>query len=503
MVILNRVRTYLEAQLLDAQQGFRQQRGTPDALFSLRRMMELARQYEAPMHAAFVDFSKAFDLVNHRVLWAVLRARGLAPKLVDLIQDLYADSNASVGAQGIKSRPFPLLSGVRQGCPLSPILFNVFMDFMMRQVNHECATRGVAGFRVAYRLGGSLIRAPDNEESELSALLLMYADDLVLLTTSELHLESALEILVTIATTWGMKLNYGKTKLMSIISRAPVPHATHTSPSPPPLPSSPPPPLPTNTPPPSPPASPPPPLPNSPPPPLPSSPPPPVDNIHPLPPPMRLQNGQVLEFTTAFKYLGSFVQNDVSQDKELNRRIGLATMTFGKLKSMVFTSKKVSLRVKINVYSAMVLSVLLHGAAESWALSRNQLSRLETLHNSWLRCITRDTVGRPDSISTKDLMEKTHQLPISVMIKERRLRWLGHAARRSDNNMVKQLLFATRIPGHVQPVGRPCGTWMHYAMRDVKDMGQQMGYRSLEWNWPKEAMNRPIWASIVDGAKLF
>ena len=54
----------------------------------------------------------------------------------------------------------------------------------------------------------------------------------------------------------------------------------------------------------------------------------------------------------------------------------------------------------------------------------------------------------------------------------------------------------------MQPVGWPCGTWMHYAMRDVKDMGQQMGYRSLEWNWPKEAMNKPIWASIVDGAKL-
>ena len=108
-------------------------------------------------------------------------------------------------------------------------------------------------------------------------------------------------------------------------------------------------------------------------------------------------------------------------------------------------------------------------------------------------------------LTGKDLTEKTHQLPTSVMIKERRFRWLRHAARRSDNNMVKQLLFATRIPGLVQPVGRPCGTWMHYAMRDVKDMGQQMGYRSLEWNWPKEAMNRPIWAraSIVDGTKLF
>ena len=44
---------------------------------------------------------------------------------------------------------------------------------------------------------------------------------------------------------------------------------------------------------------------------------------------------------------------------------------------------------------------------------------------------------------------------------------------------------------------------MHYAMRDVKDMGQQMGCRSLEWNWPKEAMNIPIGAGIVDGAKVF
>ena len=113
MVILNRVRTYLEAQLLDAQQGFRQRRGTPDALFSQRRMMELARQYEAPLRAAFVDFSKAFDLVNHRVLWAALRARGLDPKLVDLIQDHYADSNASVGARLKASSPdrFPSYQG--------------------------------------------------------------------------------------------------------------------------------------------------------------------------------------------------------------------------------------------------------------------------------------------------------------------------------------------------------------------------------------------------------
>ena len=67
--------------------------------------------------------------------------------------------------------------------------------------------------------------------------------------------------------------------------------------------------------------------------------------------------------------------------------------------------------------------------------------------------------------------------------------------------MDKQLIFATRIPGHVQPVGQPCGTRVQYAMRHVKDMGQHMGYCSLEWKWPKEAMNIPMRAGIVDGAK--
>ena len=73
--------------------------------------MELSRQYEAPMHAAFVDFSKAFDLVNHRVLWAALRARGLDPKLVDLVQDLYADSNASRDSRHQVQTISPLIRG--------------------------------------------------------------------------------------------------------------------------------------------------------------------------------------------------------------------------------------------------------------------------------------------------------------------------------------------------------------------------------------------------------
>ena len=64
-------------------------RGTADCLFNLRRVVELARAHATPMHAAFVDFSKAFYLVNHEALWEVLEAQGIHPKLISLIKDLY------------------------------------------------------------------------------------------------------------------------------------------------------------------------------------------------------------------------------------------------------------------------------------------------------------------------------------------------------------------------------------------------------------------------------
>ena len=58
-------------------------------------------------------------------------------------------------------------------------------------------------------------------------------------------------------------------------------------------------------------------------------------------------------------------------------------------------------------------------------------------------------------------------------------------------------------PGMCSLLGGLVALGMHYAMRAVMDMGQQTDYSSLEWNWPKEAMNRPIGAGLVDGAKLF
>ena len=108
-----------------------------------------------------------------------------------------------------------MATGVRQGCPMSPTLFNTFFDFLTRLVEERCATLGVGGVRFAYRMhGGRLQQAPGQGDSLLSLLMLLYADDLVLLADSEAALQTALQQLEATAAEWGMQLNAAKTEAM-------------------------------------------------------------------------------------------------------------------------------------------------------------------------------------------------------------------------------------------------------------------------------------------------
>ena len=130
-----------------------------------------------------------FDSVNHEVMWRILKARGVHPKLLALIKDLYSGSRARVTVHGTESDWFDIRTGVRQGCPLSPLLFNMYMDFLARQVIQECEE---AGFKVAYRINGELVSPT---EGLLNALMLLDAEDLVLLAPDSQSLEAALLVL--------------------------------------------------------------------------------------------------------------------------------------------------------------------------------------------------------------------------------------------------------------------------------------------------------------------
>ena len=86
-------RTWRGLRLHDAQHGFHPNRGKADCLFSMRWLVELARSHATPLHVVFVDFHKAFDSVNHKVMWRILKARGFHPKLSKVGGMIFGGSN--------------------------------------------------------------------------------------------------------------------------------------------------------------------------------------------------------------------------------------------------------------------------------------------------------------------------------------------------------------------------------------------------------------------------
>ena len=95
--------------------------------------VERAKEYHTPLCMSFVDLTKVYNSVNRQALIAILKEYGVPQRLADLVQELYAGTWCQVRADGGVPSSFEVKSGVRQGCVLSPLLFNCFMDKVLRE----------------------------------------------------------------------------------------------------------------------------------------------------------------------------------------------------------------------------------------------------------------------------------------------------------------------------------------------------------------------------------
>ncbi|KAK3575512.1 hypothetical protein QTP86_028226 [Hemibagrus guttatus] len=131
-VLERRVRPLVEPRIQEEQCGFRPSRGTLDQLYTLHRVLEGSWEFAQPVYMCFVDLEKAFDRVPHGILWEVLWEYGVRGPLLRAVRSLYNWSRSLVRIASCKSDLFPVYVGLRQGCPLSPVLFIVFMDRISR-----------------------------------------------------------------------------------------------------------------------------------------------------------------------------------------------------------------------------------------------------------------------------------------------------------------------------------------------------------------------------------
>jgi len=137
-VLLNRVASWAEKHLPREQAGFRPNRACECDTIILNEVLARARADKKEVYVAFVDLRKAYDTVWRKGLWYKLHRLGLPHKLICLFQELYSQCPNEVLVQGIATDHFDILLGLKQGCVLSPTLFNLYISDLPTHIQQSC-----------------------------------------------------------------------------------------------------------------------------------------------------------------------------------------------------------------------------------------------------------------------------------------------------------------------------------------------------------------------------
>ena len=162
----------------------------------IKLILDRAREFQKNIYFCFIDYAKAFDSVDHNKLWKSLKEMGIPDHLTCLLRNLYAGQEATVRTGHGTTDWFQKGKGVRQGCILSPYLFNLYAEYIMRNAGFE---ETQAGIKIAGRNINNL----------------RYADDIILMAESEEELKSLLMKVEAESEKVGLKLNIQKTKIMA------------------------------------------------------------------------------------------------------------------------------------------------------------------------------------------------------------------------------------------------------------------------------------------------
>ena len=195
-ILQDRLQQYVNCELKDVQAGFRKGKGTRDQIVNICWIMEKAREFQKNIYFCFIDYAKAFDCMDHNKLWNILKEMGIPDHLTCLLRNLYAGQVATLRTAYGTTHWFQIRKGVRQGCILSPCLFNIYSEYTMRNAGLE---ETQAGIKIAWRNINNL----------------RYADDTTLMTESEKELKSLLMKVKEESEKVGLKLHIQKMKIMA------------------------------------------------------------------------------------------------------------------------------------------------------------------------------------------------------------------------------------------------------------------------------------------------
>ena len=187
---------HMNCELPDIQAGFRKGRGARDQIANICWIIRKTREYHKNIYFSVTDYTKAFGCVDHNKLWKILKEMGILNHLTCLLRNLYAGQEAAVRTEHGSTDWFQIGKRVHQGCILSPCLFNLYEEYIMKNTWLDEAQAGI-------KISGRNINN------------LRYADDTTLLADSKEELKSLLMKVKEESEKVGLKLNIQKMKIMA------------------------------------------------------------------------------------------------------------------------------------------------------------------------------------------------------------------------------------------------------------------------------------------------
>lgn len=343
-VILQRIRSKLRPMISDEQFGFMPGRGTTNAIFTLRMLCERAIQHKQVVFLCFIDYVKAFDKVRHEKVFNLLCTLGIDGKDIQLIRNLYWNQQAAVRVDDVLTPWIHVMRGLRQGCVQSPDYFNLYSETIFHEIMEM----------VGLKVGG------------VNFNNIRYADDTVLIATSQEQLQDLLDKVVEASAEMGLTINCQKTKAMVISKSAEKPHC-------------------------------------------------------------QLRIGtELIQEEEHFTYLGSEITTDTRCQKDIRKRITIAKSKFNDMRS-IFGNRNLTMKLKIRLLKCYIWSILTYGC-EAWTLTPALVANIEAAEMWFLRRMLR--ISYVHRVTNTEVLRRAGvRRELMTTITERQLRFLGHVIR--------------------------------------------------------------------------
>ena len=356
-------------------------------MFVLRRLQEIGRKAGVSLFMCFIDLQKAYDTVDRTLLWQVLTRIGVPPQMIAVIQQFYDGMRACVRPDdGVCSDWFEVGQGLRQGCVLFPLLFNIFFAGVLTAVLQRFSEEPAILAELVHLKEPPTSMGPEPAMDYVRRAVwgMLYANDACIVSRSPQGLAKMMEVIVEVCRAFALTVLAKKSETMCM----PPPRTPWTM--------------------------------------------------------VQIEAaGQIYKQVQSFNYIGGAVTKVPDMSVEIARRTRASWMRIRRYLRELYDQPKVALFLKIRIFKVEAIEALLYGCS-TWTLRQEHYAKLRTVHQRVLLRIIGAQRKRPDHWmgSYNRALEITGCESIETTLRTRRLLlWAGTLLRMSGGRLPKRIVF--------------------------------------------------------------